>query len=315
MADIDWSEADLAVPYNALPDEGEWLMATGPERALIERLGHECLRLDDPTLCRIIVGIQTSGNHIYHLERRGTDRYLCTPKGKEVAPYEIEIEDAIMKPLVSGPEAKRYEEPETDMYLLFPYEADERRVMRLISADDMALRFPMAWAHLHAWRNELTKGRTDRENDWWGYVYRKNLDKQHLLKLLVAQTVPGMRVCADYLGRYYLDNVRVNGILPASGVDPSFLLGALNGPVADFVFRRISKPKQGGWYEANRQFIAPLPIPNVSREQHADVAARAHGSSSDGRSAAICCARRKTGSPSWHGLATRRAGSGPTCPH
>ncbi len=29
-----------------------------------------------------------------------------------------------MKPLVSGPEVKRYEEPETSIYLLFPYERE-----------------------------------------------------------------------------------------------------------------------------------------------------------------------------------------------
>ena len=101
-------------------------MATGAERALIERLAHDCLRLDDPSLTTAILsGLQiTSADHIYHLERLGTDRYLCTPKGKGAVPYEVEIEDAIMKPLVSGPEAKRYEEPETDTYLLFPYERE-----------------------------------------------------------------------------------------------------------------------------------------------------------------------------------------------
>jgi hypothetical protein len=275
MADVDWSDPELAVPYDSVPETDEWLIATGAERTLIERLSRDCLRLDDPTLSRIIVGIQTSGNHIYHLERRGTGRYVCTPKSKDSVPHEVEVEDALMKPLISGPEAKRYEEPETNIYLLFPYEPDERGAMRLISANDMALRFPKAWAHLHQWRKELTKDGTDREKDWWGYVYRKNLDRQHLSKLLVAQTVPGMRVCADYSGRYYLDNVRVNGILPASGVDPSFLLGALNGPIGDFVFRRIGKPKQGGWFEANRQFIAPLPIPNASPQARADVAAAA----------------------------------------
>ena len=37
-ADVDWSRAELAVPYAALPAAGEWLMATGTERALIDRL-------------------------------------------------------------------------------------------------------------------------------------------------------------------------------------------------------------------------------------------------------------------------------------
>jgi SAM-dependent methyltransferase len=43
MADIDWSDATLAVSYEELPESGEWLIATGPERALIERLAHDCL--------------------------------------------------------------------------------------------------------------------------------------------------------------------------------------------------------------------------------------------------------------------------------
>ncbi len=279
MADIDWSEPDLSVPYDTLPENAEWLMATGAERALIERLARGCPRLDDPSLTSgIIVGIQTSADHIYHLKRLGTDRYKCTPKGKGAAPYEVEIEDAIMKPLVSGPEAKRYEEPETSTYLLFPYERDARGVMRLVPADDMARRFPRAWAHLRKWEKELRgreNGRMDREGDWWGYIYQKNHEKQDIPKLIVAQTVPEMRVCADFQGTKYINNVRVNGILPTRAADGSFLLGVLNGPVADFVFRRIGKPKQGGWYEANKQFIAPLPVPNASESERADVSARA----------------------------------------
>ena len=92
----------------------------------------------------------------------------------------------------------------------------------------------------------------------------------------MAQTVPEMRVCADIDGTKYLNNVRVNGILAADARHQTFLLGVLNGPVADFVFRRIAKPKQGGWYEANRQFIAPLPVPNVLAESRAAIATRAH---------------------------------------
>src|SRR5690606_25202798 len=64
-------------------------------------------------------------------------------------------------------------------------------------------------------------------------------------------------------------------ILAADGVDQSWLLGVLNGSVADFVFRRIGKPKQGGWFEANKQFIAPLPIPDAPAKPRAEVARRA----------------------------------------
>lgn len=277
--DVDWADGGLAVPYDALPPADEWLMATGAERALIDRLARDCLRLDDPSLTSAIYqGLITSADAIYHLERCGTGRYVCTPKEKGAKPYEVAIEDAIMKPLVSGAEAKRYEDPETTTYLLFPYERDARGVMGLIAAKAMAKRFPKAWAHLGKWEKQLRareSGKMDRDADWWGYVYPKNLDKHERQKLIVAQTVPGMRVCADLEADKYLNNVRVNGILPTRASDQAYLLGMLNGPVADFVFRRIGKPKQGGWFEANKQFIAPLPIPKTSAKERQAVAKRA----------------------------------------
>jgi len=41
-------------------------------------------------------------------------------------------------------------------------------------------------------------------------------------------------------------------------------MGIMNAPVVDFAFKRLAKPKEGGYFEANKQFIAPLPIPNAS---------------------------------------------------
>jgi hypothetical protein len=278
MADIDWSDAELIVPYDAIPDTGEWLIATGAERAVIERLARDCLRLDDTSLTSgIIVGIQTSADHIYHLQRLGTGRYKCQPKGKGTAPYEVEIEDAIMKPLVSGPEAKRYEDPGTDTYLLFPYERDARGTMRLISTYDMDRRFPKAWTHLRRWEQELRRRESNAFDDktWYRFGRNQNIDKQDLAKLIVPRLVQHMKCSLDPEGRFCLDNVDVGGILPAVETQTTFLMAVLNAPVCDYVFRVISKPFQNDYRSANKQFIAPLPIPNASAQVRADIARRA----------------------------------------
>ncbi|MBM3529470.1 MAG: restriction endonuclease subunit M [Alphaproteobacteria bacterium] len=278
MADIDWSDADLAVSYDGIPETGEWLMATGRERALIERLSRDCQRLDHPSLTTAIYqGLITSADHIYHLERLGSGRYKGTPKGKGAVSYEVEIEDAIMKPLVSGPEAKRYEEPKTDTYLLFPYERDARGAMRLIPAGDMERRFPRAWAHLQRWEQELRKRESSAFNDdtWYRFGRNQSIDKQDISKLIVPRLVQHIKCSLDMEGRFGLDNVDVGGILPAKETEPTFLLAVLNAPACDFVFRIISKPFQNDYRSANKQFIAPLPVPNASPPQRADVAARA----------------------------------------
>lgn len=282
-----WARPGSSLPYGRQVFGDRWLLLTGEERALIDRLYEHCPRLDDPSLTtQIYQGLITSADAIYHLERIGPGRYLCSPKGEKAPPpYEVEIEDAIMKPLVSGPEAKRYIDPKTETYLLFPYHF--KNEVRLIDPKDFAKNFPKAWAYLRSYKDILClrEARRDKnekvteapfdDDQWYRFGRHQNLDKQEIAKLIVAQTVPELRVCFDATSSIYLNNVRVNGIIPSDDCDPWFLLGVLNAPVADFVFRRIAKVKEGGYYEANKQFIAPLPVPPADNVERANVSRRA----------------------------------------
>lgn len=273
-----WSGNESTLPYENLDFGNRWLMVTGAERDLIDRLYQRCARLDAPQLTRnIFVGLQTSADAIYHLERLGPGRYRCTPRGSDAPPpYEVRIEDAIMKPLVSGPEAKRYIEPETETYLLFPYRVDEAGA-NLIPAGEMAAVYPEAWAYLQSWEADLRareNGGFDDEQ-WYRFGRHQNLDKQEITKLIVPRLVVSVSCSVDHAGEMYLDNVDVGGVAPAVNVSPDFLAGVINAPVADFVFRRIAKPFRGDYRSANRQFIAPLPIPMASDDERNAVANRA----------------------------------------
>jgi hypothetical protein len=288
VADDPWSGSGGGIAYKNLGFGDRWLLLAGPERALIDKLSATCCRLDDPTVTtHIYQGLITSADTIYQLERLGSGRYLCSPAGERApAPYEVEIEDEIMKPLVSGPEAQRYISPHSNTYILFPYVLTGAE-MRLIDATVFARSFPLAWKYLCSYEVQLRLREVSRNQagevietpfddaTWYRFGRNQNIDKQAIPKLIVAQTVPRMRVCFDHEGAFYLNNVRVNGILSADDVDPWFLLGLLNAKVANFVFRRIAKVKAGGFFEANKQFIAPLPIPMTAAEQAADIAALA----------------------------------------
>ena len=274
-----WSVSEESLTYDRLTFGQRWLLATGADRDLIDSVADRCFRLDDSSITQhIFVGIQTSADRIFHLRKIEPGRYECVPRGEDTPdPYEVRIEDEIMKPLVSGKEAKRYVEPQTDTYLLFPYRID-RHGVRLIPADEMAATFPCAWNYLSSWETDLRRregGKMDQDDRWWAYNYPKNLDKQEIEKLIVAQTVPSLRLCNDSTAQLYLNNVRVNGIVPTRGVSAWYLLGVLNGKVCDYIFRRVAKPKDGGWFEANKQFIAPLPIPRGDAESMQAVADRA----------------------------------------
>ncbi|MFH1343270.1 MAG: DNA methyltransferase [Pseudomonadota bacterium] len=275
MTDIDWSDPELAVPYVSLPEAGEWLIATGVERALIERLSRDCLRLDDRALTAdIFQGVKTGADQVFKLKRLGVNRYLCEPD--RGAPYTIEIEDDLMHPILSGPETKRYVTPFSDTYLLFPYIASTGTV-RLIPADMFQTRFPNAWSHLISWRSLLERRDNGalRDENWYRFSRSQSLERAGIAKLCAAGTVPSLRFTYDEKGAFFLTGGRVDGVVPSENINPWFLLGTLNGSVCDFVFRRIGRIKQGGWYEANKQFIAPLPISNAPERARLDIATHA----------------------------------------
>ena len=142
----------------------------------------------------------------------------------------------------------------------------------------MAAEFPKAWQYLRGFEPELRarEGKKFDDDKWYRMGRSQNLDKQEVPKLLVAQLVPGLRICFDHSGKFYANNVRVNGILPR-GDNGWFLMSMLNAPISNFIFRWLGKPKDNGYFEANKQFIAPLPIPQADGASRAGLTALAKG--------------------------------------
>jgi hypothetical protein len=283
-----WGNAGQRLAWGREGFGDRWLLLTGLERALVDRLAATCRRLDDAVhTSAIFTGLQTSADDIYHLKRRGAGQYLSSPPGKpRPAAYQVEIEDAVMWPLVSGVDAKRYCDPRTDTWLLFPYQPSDDGRMELIDIGAGSNEFPKARAYLQSYRSTLEMREAKRDKDgtitgpvyderYYRYVYPKSLDKHSLPKLIIPRLVAHLGCIVDEEGAYYLDNVDVGGVLAAEGEDLWFLAGILNAPVADWVFRRISKPFRGDYLSANKQFIAPLPIPPATAGQRATVAADA----------------------------------------
>ncbi|PPD10244.1 MAG: restriction endonuclease subunit M [Methylocystis sp.] len=270
-----WADGGLALPYGREVFGGRWLLLTGQERALMDRLYEHCKRLDDPTISSdIFQGVKTGADQVYKLKKIAGGRYLCMPD--ESAPYEVALEDALLFPILSGPESKRYNKPDTQTYLLFPYERSDG-VAKLIPSTRMQSTFPRCWKYLESWKELLIQRDNGELNDdaWYRFSRSQSLNRVGAPKLVAAGTVPSLRFSYDEDGGFFLTGGRVDGVVPVGGMDPWFLLGILNAPVADFVFRRIGRVKAGGFFEANKQFIAPLPIPPASDEERAIVATKA----------------------------------------
>ena len=266
----EWKNANEKIPYAELLATEPWRFMTNDERTLLKKLKNTSITLED-SCTGIIVGIQTSADEIYHLERLAPGRYL-QHINKELS-TEIEIEDALMHPLVSGQDTKRYQTPNTHTYLLFPYDLSGQKPC-LLTKQAMITTFPKAWLFLTSHEKALRareKGKMNKDDSWWAYNYPKNLAKQEMPKLMIPRLVDTLACSIDAEGIFYMDNVDVNGIIANNNRTLFFLAGVLNSPIANFVWRLIAKPFQNDYRSANKQFIAPLPIPVATSEEQSIV--------------------------------------------
>jgi hypothetical protein len=265
VAGLHWDEPASKISYDRLSTDGSaWNFMSGTKTDLLARLKDSCSRLDECVEV-IFQGIITSADSIFHLRRIGPGRYAV--KNIVDSEREVEIEDALMRPLVSGPEAKRYTCPSTDTYLLFPYDVSGSKP-RLYSEQEMQSRYPMGLHDLKT--NEQALRARERnsfdDNQWFRFGRNQNIDKQGSQKLLVPRLVQHLFCAVDGKGEFCIDNVDVGGIIVKESADFYFLVGILNSPVPNAVWREISKPFQNDYRSANKQFIAPLPIPKASLE-------------------------------------------------
>jgi hypothetical protein len=271
-AAVQWETADQ-VPYDELPEEDAWTLAPKAELGLVRRLVSGFGNMEKSST-GIFVGIQTSMNDIFHLEETspGKFRNLIMPESESV-----ELESDLIHPLVKGPGAKRYCWECGNMRILVPYTTNGNRAL-LIPEADLRSRYPKTWSYFCRYERQLRErenGKMDLPTGWWAFNYPKNIEKQLKPRLLVAGTAPELRVSADFDGDVVQDDRRVFAISVDDQAELGFLLALLNSTVCGYVFKRIARPKSGGFFDIEKQFIAPLPIPDATPEQRMDIDKRA----------------------------------------
>jgi type I restriction-modification system DNA methylase subunit len=253
--------------------EDPWVLLSKDERAVIDAMRRAGPQLSDVTH-NIFQGLITSADPVYILEDRGETagkRRVVSRDGHEFA-----LEANLLHPLASGADVDRYALHALRAVLLFPYARVDGQ-MKLLSEDQLRS-LPETWNYLAA--NEATlrrreRGKMDRDG-WWGYVYPKNLGLHDQPKLCVPRLCTRLRASADPVGEVYLDNVDVNGIVPADQDQLFGLLALLNSRAWDWAFRRGSVPFQNDFYSANKQFVAWLPVPQLALPELATLGRALH---------------------------------------
>ena len=251
------------VKYNTLSKE-PWLLTSLLESKVLKKVETYSVSLKDYSK-KIFVGIQTSADEVYILEDVKVKDLRLVGKSKS-NDTTVEIENQIGRWVVSGENINRYSPIETSRTVIFPYLIDETGTSQL-SSHKLSTEFPLAWDYLKAHEMGLRKreGRDLQDEEWFAYIYQKNMDKQHKRKIILAKIVSRLRATYDEGGDYCLLADLANGVILDDDDDAKYkyLLSILNSRLVNFAFTKRSSRYRGGYYSSTPKYLELLPIRKI----------------------------------------------------
>ena len=249
----------------------EWNFAVGLEARLFEKLRRMPAKVDSVAQ-RIAQGIRTSDNEVYVLDLVSSGNKNVTAHSEALG-QDVKIECDLIFKFLQGREIKPYALLPSGKIVIIPYGADGGEV-RFVPPQELKKRFPRTFGYFSANKSRLESrehGRM-RGNDWYAYVYPKNIEVMKTPKILVPDIADRASFALDERGEYAFTSGY--GIILKSGVpeSPKYMLGLLNSSLLDWYLKRISTTMRGGFFRYFTQFVEKLPIRRIDLSDRSDKA-------------------------------------------
>jgi hypothetical protein len=250
--------------------ESPWIFIPPSERKMFEKIemNADC-RLRDIAE-NIFVGLQTSADPIYFVKIiKSLEENLVNVRQQKLN-REFTIERELLKPILMGKDIRRWKIDWKKTWMVFPYIITPKGAT-LLSMNEIKNNYPYTWKYFLGNEEELKEresGLMEEREDWYGFIYKKNLEKFEQRKILTMVLANRNSFALDDEGKYYFvggGNAGGYGIVLSEKYGKTienyrYVLGLLNSKVLEFYHKHISPIFSGGFYSYGRRYIEQLPI-------------------------------------------------------
>ncbi|MCD8453021.1 N-6 DNA methylase [Tenacibaculum finnmarkense genomovar ulcerans] len=249
--------------YNKL-DQNNWDLQSEQIFDVINKLKKQPYVVES-VFNKVFVGLQTSLDAIYVFKGEDKGDYI---KGyNEKYDYYFEIEKEIVKPVFGGRDIFKYQTPNINNYVIFPYLL-ESDIAKPMTEKYIIENLPKAYSYLKHFEDEIKgreRGRMNIDEGWFLYIYPKNLPYFQFPKIMTREISLGCNMTYDEKGEFY-HNTKVYSFVKKAKfkVDEKFYLGILNSKVMWFFLKNTGSEYRGGYYVFKTNYLKPFPLPEIS---------------------------------------------------
>jgi type I restriction-modification system DNA methylase subunit len=253
-------------------DLSTWKPMPYSERVVIDEMESRADFRVEGVTDEVFQGLATSADKVYigHIIEELEDGLVkFQPTGSDEPSV---VEKDILRKVLKGKEIKRWKMDWQGLWLVFPYD-ESGDSADLLSQQTLEDNFPEAWGFFEQYEEELKgreSGRMWGEDDWYGYIYPKNLTKFKSAKLLLGVLRQEPSFVPDPKGEYYFVG---GGTAGGYGLhlrdeysngddDLLYFTAILNSRVLEFYHKHISFIFNSKYYSYGRTFLETHPIMN-----------------------------------------------------
>ncbi len=246
--------------------ENPWVLTTGKISKILSKLRQQPLTLGD-VFEKIYQGIATSKDDVYFLyDVTDISKTVIEGFSKQVN-QRIQIEKALVKPLLKGEDIHRYDDIKTDRCVIFPYKLEKTGVT-LYEEKIIAELFPLGYKYLKSYEEVLRgreNGRLNTDNYWYRYIYPKNLMLYQCEKLVAPEISLGGNFAYDRKGHFY-HTTTVYGYIKKDNIEISYetLMAILNSQICWWYLSNTGTVLANGYSRYKPAYLKGFPIPLIS---------------------------------------------------
>ena len=195
---------------------GFWALMPPEEKEVFDKLERQSDAVIGNVTDSVFHATSTSANKIYVVEVLNADRIEPADSGRTVmvsptgSPKQFEVETDLLRPFLKGDDVEQWSADWSGLHLLHPYrvirENDEITEVKFCSEEYLNDNLPLTLQYYRAYKDELEareRGRKRGEDNWYAYIYDKNLSKFENRKIVQKHISEEAQYMIDQTGMWH----------------------------------------------------------------------------------------------------------------
>jgi hypothetical protein len=252
-------------------DDGYWSLMPPEELEVFKKLERQADADIGAVTDAVFQGIRTSANKVYIVEVTDAERVDSDDSGGTVTVVplgestEYKIETDMLRPFLQGDEVQRWRGQWSGLHVIHPYRIVEEESgfkPELYPESYLKSELEKTWDFFLQHKGTLEareRGRMEGKDDWYGYVYPKNLTKFEVPKIIQAEIAEEATFMIDQSGSWYFTTGYGVALNDTNRSLTNEIACQLNSNVLDFYLKHIAAIKAGGYYSYRTQYVEKLP--------------------------------------------------------